>query len=364
MPRRSPDPLPPALEQHLSSDEVAAALSVNCRTLSRLVKKGHFPPPLRIGSLLRWPLGDVSAYLETLAGQAAASGGASQMASETKIPLKWHGGKSDLAGKIVPLMAPHRQYVEPFAGGLSVLMARDPEDPSLHLPGEEGVSEVANDLHGDLTNFYRVLQDPTQFERFRQVTEVMPFSEAEWQDAGRSLAEKPDADPVLRAAWFFVLNRQSLSGRMKSFTGVTQNRLRGGKNGEVNAWLSAVEGLPHVHRRLQRVLVLNRPALEVIRKFDGPETQMYLDPPYLACTRVAKDVYDHEMTDEDHRELLRTLRGCKSKVLLSGYSSDLYEQMLPGWRRREFDVPNNASGSKKKDRKTEVVWANYDFPTS
>ena len=65
-------------------------------------------------------------------------------------PLKWHGGKSYLAKRIIELMPPHLTYCEPFAGGLSVMLAKDPD----------GISEVANDLHGDLSNFWKVLADP------------------------------------------------------------------------------------------------------------------------------------------------------------------------------------------------------------
>jgi DNA adenine methylase len=59
-------------------------------------------------------------------------------------PLKWHGGKRYLAKRLVAMMPPHLHYVEPFAGGLSVLLAKDPE----------GVSEVVNDLDGELSNFW------------------------------------------------------------------------------------------------------------------------------------------------------------------------------------------------------------------
>src|SRR6476660_6923423 len=86
-------------------------------------------------------------------------------------PLKYHGGKSYIAPKIVALMPPHLHYVEPFAGGLSVLLAKNPE----------GVSEVVNDLDGDLTNFWRVLQDREAFEEFRRRVEAVPFSEAEYE---------------------------------------------------------------------------------------------------------------------------------------------------------------------------------------
>src|SRR5215467_10397855 len=70
-------------------------------------------------------------------------------------PLKYHGGKQYLARRIVALMPPHTHYVEPFAGGLAVLLAKDPE----------GVSEVVNDLDQDLTNFWRVLQGAETFDR-------------------------------------------------------------------------------------------------------------------------------------------------------------------------------------------------------
>jgi len=93
--------------------------------------------------------------------------------SRTFPPLKWHGGKHYLAPKIIALMPEHTHYVEPYAGGLSVLLAKDPE----------GVSEVANDLNGDLTNFWRVLQQDESFGRFRRTLEAVPFSEAEWRDA-------------------------------------------------------------------------------------------------------------------------------------------------------------------------------------
>ena len=74
-------------------------------------------------------------------------------------PLKWHGGKYYLAARIVALMPQHKHYVEPYAGGLSVLLAKDPD----------GVSEVVNDLHGQLTNFWRVLQSEDTFDHFQRV---------------------------------------------------------------------------------------------------------------------------------------------------------------------------------------------------
>ncbi len=270
-------------------------------------------------------------------------------------PLKWHGGKWYLAPKIVALMPSHLHYVEPYAGGLSVLLAKDPD----------GVSEVVNDLNGHLSNFWRILQNEQTFVRLQRILEAVPFSESEW---GYSDLCNVVPDPVEAAARFFIRCRQSLAGRMDTFAPLSRTRTRRRMNEQASAWPNAVEGLPAVHNRLKRVAVLNRDALDVIRQQDGPSTLYYLDPPYLSETRTADDVYSHEMSLVQHEELLDTIRQCKGRVLLSGYPSALYDTRLANWTRREFILPNQAAGGKQKRRMTEVVvWCNYpgslrDFP--
>lgn len=273
-------------------------------------------------------------------------------------PLKWHGGKSYLAAKIVAMMPAHVHYVEPFAGGLSVLLAKDPE----------GVSEVVNDLNFELTNFWHVLKCVNSFHRFSRAVNATPFSEHEYQ-AAAELLETPypdcsgglDCECPRRARAFFVACRQSLAGRMQGFATLSRNRVRRGMNEQASAWLSAVEGLPEVHARLKRVVVLNRPALDVIRQQDGPNTLFYLDPPYLHETRATTGEYQHEMTGHDHGELLTILSSIEGKFLLSGYRSLTYDLAAEAfdWHRTDFDLPNNSAGGKNKRRMVECVWSNF-----
>jgi DNA adenine methylase len=275
-------------------------------------------------------------------------------------PLKWHGGKHYLARRIVALMPPHLHYVEPYAGGLAVLLARDPDDPRLWAgngSGNRGVSELANDLDGRLMNFWRVLRDPETFERFRRQVEAIPLARAAWQAA---YDHAYGGDPVADAVAFFVCCRQSLAGRRKAFTGITRTRTRRGINGNASEWLGAVDGLALVHARLRPVVLEDRPALEVIRREDGPGTLFYLDPPYLHQTRATVREYGAlEMTEADQRELLELLLQVEGKVMLSGYSSQLYDGALSGWNRHTFDLPNHASGARAKSRETEVLWCNF-----
>jgi DNA adenine methylase len=273
-------------------------------------------------------------------------------------PLKYHGGKHYLAPAIVALMPTHTHYVEPYAGGLAVLLAKDPE----------GVSEVVNDIDGPLTNFWRVLQHRPSFALFRQKAETIPFSEALWNQAAEKLGRPCEAPGEICQACalaFFVHCRMSLAGRGKDFATLTRRRTRRGMNEQASALLSAVKGLPAVHRRLRRVVILSRDALDVIRQQDGPDTLFYLDPPYLLETRASKTVYSHEMTESQHFDLLDTLRQIKGKFLLSGYRSKMYDRNAAehGWRRLDFELPNNAAGGKSKRRMTECVWLNYDPPT-
>ena len=287
-------------------------------------------------------------------------------------PLKWHGGKSYLAKRIVSLFPPHLHFVEPYAGGLSVLLARDPDrdwfiDDAWRLKhgdkvpaGLRGCSEVVNDISGELTNFWRVLQCPVMSESLQRRLECTPFSEPEYETATGIAAH----NRIEAARAFFTRCRQSLAGRMDWFAPLSRTRTRGGMNEQASAWLNAIEGLPAVHARLKRVVILNDDALNVIRKQDGDKTLFYCDPPYLHETRMATDVYEHEMTDDQHVALLECLATIKGKFLLSGYRNGFYDEWTDAysWHRRDFEIANNASGKKKKPTMTECVWTNYEPP--
>jgi DNA adenine methylase len=281
-------------------------------------------------------------------------------------PLKWHGGKHYLAAKIIALMPPHLHYVEPCFGSGQVLFARDPGDRRLWWTGQtsdgrkaDGVSEVANDLHGDLMNFYRVLKDTNTFRQLQQRLDLTLHSEREWEEA-RELLAHGSGGPIERAVALFTLCRQSLAGRMQGLASTVRTRLRGGRNDGVNGWWNASAGLPAVHERLQAVKFLSQPALDVIHTEDTPATLFYLDPPYLHETRTATKVYGpREMSAADHRQLLDALLQVQGKVILSGYPSALYDEMLTAWQRSTFDLPNNAAGGKTKGRETEVLWCNF-----
>lgn len=262
-------------------------------------------------------------------------------------PFKIHGGKHYLAPKIVGMMPKHIHYVEPYAGGLSVLLAHS----------GEGRSEVINDLDGEIANFWYVLGSEHQFKKFQKIVNLVPFSSERFLIAKNST----DDHAVEQAVNFFIRMRQSRQGLGKDFATLSRNRIRRGMNEQVASWLSAVEGLPEVHARLMRVVVLCRDALEVIKQQDGKNTLFYCDPPYVHSTRSSTGEYRFEMTDKQHKQLLNTLLSIKGAFMLSGYHSKLYDTWanINSIKCVEFRIDNKASSKNLKEKRIECVWKNF-----
>ncbi len=259
-------------------------------------------------------------------------------------PVKWHGGKYYLAPQIVERLPEHHTYVEPFGGAASVLLNKEPSE-----------IEVYNDLDERVTRLFRVLR--TRGDEFAKLLALTPYSEVEFRDAAETVT-----DELEQARRDFVRWRLSLGGRGKNFS-FTLHRVRRHMADVVSGYLSMIdEQLPPIIDRLRTVQIISRPAIEVIETWDSPDTVIYCDPPYVHETRSpgSRDVYGVEMSEADHRELAAALNNCNSRVLLSGYPSELYEELYAGWHRDDFDIANHAAGAKKKSREVECLWRNFD----
>ena len=254
-------------------------------------------------------------------------------------PFKIHGGKYYLASWILeyfPLDYRKLEYVEPFVGAASLLFAKDPSK-----------LEVISDINPGTVAIYRALKD--NFSEFIAELKSIPYSEESFLNA-----LKRKYSPAANA---FVKQRMSRGGMGTLFAYST--RLRGGIPGDIHAWNTILQEL-HLHsNRLKNVRIENRNALYLNWEETGPDTFVYLDPPYLSDTRTAKTVYEFELTNEDHKELLLKLLNTKAKVLISGYNSALYNIYLRDWNRTHKVVSNNSSQSKIKELRDEYLWWNY-----
>lgn len=90
--------------------------------------------------------------------------------------------------------------------------------------------------------------------------------------------------------------------------------------------------------------------------FLGYRVAIYFDPPYLLDSRKSnRKVYKHEMTTEDHIDLLCIAKTLPSNfdVLISHYPHELYENALQGWKVHEYTAKT------RKGVATELLFMNY-----
>ena len=258
-------------------------------------------------------------------------------------PVKWYGGKRYLAKRIIDQFPVHRIYLEPFGGGASVLLNKEPVEV-----------ETYNDIDQRVSRLFRVLRE--QGEVFIRRASLTPYSQVEFKKAAEY---PPDATDLDMAICDFVRWRQSFAGRGESWS-YTTTRARGGMAGDVNAWWTAIDGLPATIERLRRVQIICQSAFDAIPRFDHSEALIYCDPPYVHSTRgeQSRRIYHSEMSDQDHKRLADLLCQCKGSVVLSGYDSSLYRNAYSGWRMVAFDIANHAAKGKRKTRERECLWMN------
>ncbi|WP_345993739.1 DNA adenine methylase [Sulfurimonas sp. HSL-1716] len=267
------------------------------------------------------------------------------MCKVTRPPLRYHGGKWKAAPKIIPYFPPHTTYAEPYGGGASVLL-RKPRSKN----------EIYNDLDGDIVNVFRVLRDKEASQELIRLLQFTPFSRDEM-----ILAWDDTEDEIERARRTIVRSQMGF-GSAGATKGRTGFRGLDVYENSYSAPAKQFKELPYhlqaIIERLQGVVLENTDGLKIIEQADIESTLFYVDPPYMVHTRSSMKsgakYYRHEMTDEDHEELLKRILRAKANVLISGYKSDMYMDMLKDWEFVTFE--SRSSSNKGTTMREECLW--------
>jgi DNA adenine methylase len=258
-----------------------------------------------------------------------------------KALLTYYGGKQKLVPEILPLIPKHHLYCEPFAGGAAILFAKEPSK-----------IEVLNDTNGELINFYRVVKH--EFPKLKREVEATLHSRALHYKA-RFIYNQPHLfTPVERAWSIFVQAHQSYSSIIDSTwscgvrDATSEKKFQSKKTAFTQDYA----------KRLERVQVECRNALEVITTRDSATAFFYIDPPYFNSAMGHYSGY----TEGHFRDLLNMLSKIKGKFLLSSYPSEILKEFSRKnkWFMKEIETNLSVQGAKKNGRrKTEVLTANY-----
>lgn len=247
--------------------------------------------------------------------------------------LHYPGSKWSMADWIISHFPEHQTYLEPFFGSGAVLFSK-----------QRSQLETVNDLDGEVVNLFRVIRERP--EELAQAIKFTPHSREEYY-----LSYEESDNELERARRLIVRLWQGRGGKTSHRTGwrsmIEMNGPLPGKE-----WLRFPDKIAAVAERLIGVQIENQPAVELIKRYSRQNVLIYADPPYVLSTRTTSS-YKHEMTEDDHEDLLEVLDAHPGPVILSGYSHSMYDDKLNHWRRETKRAKAEAGAIRE-----EVLWIN------
>lgn len=242
------------------------------------------------------------------------------------------------------LIPPHQTFLDLFGGGGTLALA-------------DGGPGVWNDVNSHAVNFFRVLRDESKGHRLIEGLRHTPYAREEYFDAvGARKMDWAEADDVERARLWFILVNVGFTHQIDcdSFRVAISPR-------EPRAVYNHIERLEEVARHIRRNIIIEnldfRRAMELYGH--GEELLIYADPPYISDNPNTLD-YEKPFTLSDHYDLIQLLNRTDAQVLLFGYETELYRDMLPSsrWKLHTIDRKAQVGNGSYDEReiRTEHIW--------
>lgn len=254
-----------------------------------------------------------------------------------KIPriLHYPGSKWSMASWIINHMPEHKTYLEPYFGSGAVFFNKT-----------KSPFETINDLDSSVVNLFKVIRDNP--EELAHSINFTPLSREEYY---LSYEFEQGNNEIEQARRFLVRCWQAIGAKTSDRTGWRSLIASNGPD-TAKEWGKLPDKILKVADRLKQAQIENQPAEKLIDRYKREDVLIYADPPYILETRTKRH-YKHEMTIDDHKQLLKQLDTHPGPVLLSGYDHEIYNDLLTNWRKESMNVLAEA-GAKRQ----EVLWIN------
>lgn len=253
--------------------------------------------------------------------------------------IKYPGSKWGLSDWIIDFFPEHHSYLEAFFGSGAILFKK-----------ERSNIETVNDLDGEVVNLFECIrEDP---EKLATEIYLTPYARQIYEDAYQQI---PDRDKFKRARNFYTRCNMGHGFRTTGEKVGWKNDVQGRQRAyAVKQWNALPELIMMAAERLKDVQIENRSAEELIPRFNFKNVLIYGDPPYVLETRHGKQ-YRCEMDKKQHVNLLEVLKDHKGPVILSGYETKMYSDILKGWHQEYKD-----SYTQTMKKKREVLYMNFE----
>lgn len=189
------------------------------------------------------------------------------MVAVSLCAFPYYGGKTAYSEEIVGRIPRHRRYVEVFGGGASVLLNKP----------KSGI-EVYNDHDEHVVRFFRVLRQ--RRDELVEWLDAALYARADHERWARQFyGDDPlDTDDVVALAGrWFTLRHTQYGSITKGVSGFSTPY----KRNEAQGMRENIRRLNTVQERFQNVVVECDDWREILDRYDGRDSFLYLDPPYV-----------------------------------------------------------------------------------
>jgi DNA adenine methylase len=223
---------------------------------------------------------------------------------KAKSPISWPGSKRRLLKHLMPLLPPHKCYVEVFGGGASLLLAKP-----------RSALEIYNDIDGDLVAFFR---------NARYHLDAL-LGEIEWTLNARQelldTLEQPGLTEIQRVARWFVRNKISFGGQGHSFG---TSKVSGGAS--LGSRANRIEALRALNARLDSVCIERLPWEKLIPLYDSDAAFFFADPPYFSEGGSCYGAF----TPDDLSALVERLKRIKGRWMVTFEDNPVAREIFAG----------------------------------
>lgn len=265
-----------------------------------------------------------------------------------RAAFSYPGSKAKTIQNILPHLPYTDRYCEPFGGTGSVLLARN-----------WSRLEVYNDRCSGVTAFFRVCRvaktRDALAERLSNLIhsrEEFIWCKKEWKNA---------EDDIERAARWYYMVVCSFGSHMRAF----------GRSKDPKALFAPklhnyIELFYPLHDRIKNTQIENLDWRQCFKDYDHPDMVWYIDPPYY---RTNAGMYEHELSSDEHIEMLNRIMDLQGFVAVSSYPNELYGSYdwdkIVTWEQNStalgiaFTKSNNLLGYQdelKRQKAMEVLW--------
>jgi len=224
-------------------------------------------------------------------------------------PFARQGNKFPIRNKIVPLIPPHKTYVELFAGSAAIFFNK-----------EKAEENVLNDLDKKTANTFRMVkQAPIDPESYPSLPTLVSAKKYFNRPVGTSIQDRMVHHKIASSTGF---SNKPVQRAAQIYH--TKDIQRWAKGMEV--WKDKLKG----------VTITSLDYEKVIDKYDSDDTFFFLDPPYENTDKHFG--YAQDKDSFDFERLLKVLNGIKGNFLMTINDSPHIRKLFKGFNQKPVDV--------------------------